>query len=205
MNYYYDVKLNFLSELYNFYEWDELDNIMDVQKIPIVKISFNDFLKFYTNKIKIELDFLEKIKNKTIIKNGLLEYACIFTDTNNAIGVLFNESGESILFSSLSYNDELNIEEVGYKLKKEKINYSVVESNIVSKSLRFENKIKSMVKNEIENMIENKNYSKLKYIYNVVNKINEKNLDLIIENLNNIKDNELLNFYEIMNFNTKNV
>lgn len=208
MNYYFDIKLNFLNELYNYYEWDKNDNILDIEKIPIIKVSFSDFVKIYTKKIKVNNSFLEKIKNKTKIRKGLLEYSVLFTDSNNTIAILFNEKGESILYSSLSYLDELNIEEIGFKLKKEKIDFEVISNKKVSTKIRFDKEMRNFVDFELKNLIDTKNYSKLKYLYNECNKTSEKELYKIINyfnNIENINNDKFLDLYNLITFYYKNV
>ena len=65
MNYIYDILLNFKEEYYDFYDWNKNDNIVHIRKIPILKIDTIDLYNIKNNKIKIELKFLEKIRNKT--------------------------------------------------------------------------------------------------------------------------------------------
>lgn len=164
MFYYFDVKLNFLDKYYYQYEWSQEDRLHDVKRIPIFKILPSDFIKIFTNSIKVEEELIKKICNKTIIDNGLLKYSCIFTDGNSSIVHLFNENGESILYSSLALKDEVNIEELTKKIKYQKINFEEIKKiKLNNKSRVFENK-KNFINKEIEKLKFEKNLLPLKYI-----------------------------------------
>ena len=67
MNYVFDVCLNFSRELFDFYEWNNEDEVLYFLKIPVFKIEeelIDDFIK---NDIKVENVFLKKIYNKSQI------------------------------------------------------------------------------------------------------------------------------------------
>ena len=76
MNYIYDVLVNFNDkEIYEFFEWEKDDNIEHIRRIPIFKVSPKNFIDFKTKKIKVEEEFLNKIKNKTeIFCNKTINY-----------------------------------------------------------------------------------------------------------------------------------
>ena len=126
MNYYYDVVLNFSDELINFYEWEESDSFEYFKKIPLVLVSSKQYKEIVSHDIKVSQDFLESIKEKS--KSNLSDslYTVIFADKNGSTAIEFDESGKSILRSSLLPLDEVNIGEIIYTLNTKKINYEIL-------------------------------------------------------------------------------
>lgn len=166
MNYYYDVLLNFQEEYYMFYEWDEKDNIEFIKKIPLIHVSPKVIIDALENIIEIDKDLLNELSNKTKLKqNKTLEYACIISDGKNSLALEFNQNGLLINKSSLILEDELNINEFIYSINKIKIDYKIVNKLPVAKEIRQDIEIKRVLKLEIDNIYQNKNYSKLKYLY----------------------------------------
>lgn len=166
MNYYYDVLLNFQDKFYMFYEWDEYDNIEYFKKIPMFHTDTKTLSNMVLKIIKVDTDFLKTIENKTKLKqNKYLKYTCIVSDGKNSIALEFNDDGLVINKSSLTVEDELNINEFIYSISKSKINYEIISADYFSKETRQELQIKKILKLEVISMYKQKNYSKLKYIY----------------------------------------
>ena len=165
MSYYYDVILNFQENYCMFYEWDKDDDMEFIKKIPLFHLNQKDFLNFYTKKIKINKDFLEKIEYKTKLKQDNLKYTAIFSDGKNSVALEFNDKGEVINKSSVLLEDELNINEFMYNIEISEIDYEIIGVEKFFKDTRQEMKIKRILKLEINNMYQNSEYSKLKYIY----------------------------------------
>ena len=68
MNYYYDVILNWCENgAYSFYEWNETDYLELIKKIPIFKVKHKIFMDIMLNNISVDENFLELIKDKTLI------------------------------------------------------------------------------------------------------------------------------------------
>ena len=198
MSYYYDVLLNFQDNYCMFYEWDKDDNIEFIKKIPLFHISQKEFLDLFINKIKINKDFLNKIENKTKLKEDYLKYTAIFSDGKNSIALEFNDDGLVINKSSLLLEDELNINEFMYNIELVNLDYNIINKELFYKDTRQELKIKNILKLEINNMYENKDYSKIKYIYlEWFNELND-NYDNMYKQMLNKLDNKLTNKeYEI--------
>ena len=165
MNFYYDITLDFLENNYSFYEIEKTDNFVEVKKIPLFQVGNKVLKDFINNKVKVNQDFLNIIYNKTMLKNSYLEYACILADKNNAIALEFNEEGIVTKYSSLSLMDELNLLEVIYTIKNIDIDYSIISKNHKSMTLRKENIIKDIIKKEITKLYNDKNISKLQFLY----------------------------------------
>ena len=95
MIYVYDVVLNLNSNLIEYFEWEEKDNIKYIRKIPFYKISkttMNDFIK---NNVVVDKDFLDKIYDKCKLEENynndykyLNDYANIIKYGLIMIGIL---------------------------------------------------------------------------------------------------------------------
>lgn len=210
MNYYYDVLLNFQDSYYMFYEWDELDNIEFVKKIPLFHVDSKTLNDMISKKLKFEKSFLEQIENKTKVKqNKYLKYALLISDDKNSLAIELNDEGLIISKSSLMLEDELNINEFIYSVNKTKIDYKVLENDLFYKEIRQETKIKKILKLEINDMYKNKKYSKLKYIY--LEWFNEllESVDTMYKNMLNELNKELTekeyHIYEILKISYNNV
>ncbi len=207
MNYYYDIILNW-NELraYDFYEWNDFDSLELIKKIPLIKIKHKTFLDLVTHNVKIDVSFLEIIKDKTLVsdKKDLkrIEYAALFTDTKNVIAIEFNEKGESISRSKLLVDDELNVLEVIYGLKDTNIDYEIRELLSTENTLRQEKDAKRLIQVEIKNLYQNKEIDKLKYLYYEYKKEKVEDIDYIYENimhdLNTKFNKEILKLYYII-------
>jgi len=185
MNYYYDILLNFQDKFFMFYEWDEFDNIEYFKKIPMFYVDNKTISNMILKIFKVDDDFLNMIENKTKLKqNKYLKYTCIVSDGKNSVALEFNDEGLVINKSSLTVEDELNINEFVYSISKSKINYEIISDDIFYKETRQELKIKKILKLEIESMYKQKNYSKLKYIY-------LEWFDEILDNIENMYNNML--------------
>ncbi len=210
MNYYYDIVLNLNEELYEFYEWEENYSIDFIKKIPLFRVStktLKDNLKYQT---KFSQTMIEQIKNKTIIKkNENLENIFLISDTKNALALEINNEGLVINRSKLLVSDEMNLIEMIYSLKEVKIEYEKIKKYEARKELRQIEKIKKLIKCEIDLLYQEKNRSKLKYLYyewfntveNSLEKMYEEmNTELeknFSEKLNNIYDLIKLSYHKI--------
>lgn len=214
MNYFYDVILNWSEDYaYHFYEWNDTDGLELIKKIPLIRVKHKVFLDIVSNKIKVDKEFLESIKDKTIIsgKNIVnnIVYACLFTDAKNATAVEFNDNGESISYSNLLIDDELNILEVAYDLKEANLNYELIGKKDICKILRQEDAAKKLIRLEINSLYEKKDLVKLKYLYyeykkKAIDSI-EEIYENILDNLDNNFDEDILKLYYIIKLSYHNV
>lgn len=201
MNYYYDILLNFQDVYCMFYEWDSEDAVDFVKKVPLFHIDNKVYKDILTKKIKVNKEFLERIEDKTKLKqNNTLKYACIFGDGKNAIGIEFNDEGVVLNKSSILLEDEININEFMYSIDLIKLDYEVISIDSKRSETRQDEKIKRILKIEINSMYENKNKSKLKYIYlEWFNKLSD-DYDKMYENMLKKLDSKLTKKeYEIYN------
>lgn len=195
MNYIYDITLNFNKELYNFYEWNKEDNVEFYLKIPIFKVEDKIIDDFIKTSFIVDKQFLNKILNKTekysktSVKTN--KYSCIFTSHDRVIAINFNDKGESTYKSYLSIDEEGEILEFSKLIK-----YNLVDYKIKNKCnykylfmTREEKQIKLLIKNNINQIYNNKEYDKLKYVFYEI--YNEKidNKDKMYAKLINLIDN----------------
>lgn len=207
MNYYYDIILNWSEkDFYNFYEWNDFDYLELIKKIPFIKIKHKSLIDIWSNNIKINSEFLNNLKDKTLVSNKnticKIKYACLFTDNKNIIAIEFNEYGESISRSKLLLNDEINALEVSYSLRETEIEYEIIEKIEESKTLRQVNEAKRIINLEINNLYQNKELSKLRYLFyeytgekcEDINKI----YHILINELNNNFSEKFFIIYDII-------
>lgn len=210
MDYYYDVLLNFQDNYYMFYEWDEEDTIEYVKKIPLIHVDSKTILNMISKVLVVDKEFLKKIENKTKLKqNNYLKYTSIFSDGKNALALEFNDDGVVINKSSLILEDELSVNEFMYNVVISKIDYEIKDKVKVTKETRQELKIKKLIKLEVEKMYQNKENSKLKYIYlEWFNKL-ENNINLMYQNMLNKLNDKLTekeySIYELIKLSYNNV
>lgn len=196
MNYYYDIILNW-NELnaYEFYEWNDFDYLELIKKIPLIKVKHKTLVDLICNKVRVEKEFLEMIKDKTLVSNKKnfkrIDYACLFTDTKNVIALEFNEEGLSISRSNLLIDDDLNVLEVIYGIKETNLNYEILNKIDNEPTLRQEREAKKLILLEINNLYEKKEIDKLKYLYYEYKKENINDIDYIYEQIKSDLDKKL--------------
>lgn len=209
MNYYYDLNLNFQENNYYFYEWLDEDDIINIKKIPILRVSHYLFSKIYSSNFILDKNILEKIENKTFVDNTNIKYAALFSDTNQVIAIIFDEKGLSVKRSSLLFSEEINILELMYTLKPQDLEITCVNKIKSSYEYRIYNKIKALLQNELKIIEETKNNSKLKYLYKEKTGKTENNFELMIKELNDCFTKEItkndINLYKIVIDSYKNV
>jgi len=213
MNYYYDVILNWCENgAYSFYEWNETDYLELIKKIPIFKVKHKIFMDIMLNNISVDENFLELIKDKTLISGREIKkllYVCMFTDGKNVIALEFNQEGLSINRSNLTLDDELNVLEAAYILKEYSLEYVNVSKIDKREVLRQEDEATKLIYLEINNLYKNKDYAKLKYLYYEYKKEKIDDIDIIYNNIiSDLKDNfskNILKLYYIIKLSYHNV
>ncbi|MDD4036024.1 MAG: DUF3603 family protein [Bacilli bacterium] len=171
MNYIYDTLLNWSdTNIYEFYEWRTSDDLEHIKKMPIIKVSYKDFKNLYNCGIIVDKSILDCIYQKTILfKNkagNTLEYAAVFTNGLKAIAIEFDKQGKSIYKSDLLIEEETEVNELVRKKDCTVIRYKIIERNKKRILMtRFEEETKIYLINEFNKLYEDKNVSKLKYLY----------------------------------------
>lgn len=192
MNYIYDVLLNYNDEVYDCYEWNLNDNIIHIRRIPLIKVNSKDLLEIRENKIKINDEFLNQIKGRTEIfskkKDELYDFSSIFSDGLDALAVVFDDKGNSILKSKMLFDEENEVLEVCERIQEHEVEYYILKEEMIDPfKTRFERIKDKYIKNEIKLI---KDLDKLKYLYyECFNEIEDEK-EKIIERINNeLKNN----------------
>ena len=185
MNYFYDLLINLSDDVpYNFFEWNKNDDIMHLKKSPVFKINTSDLKNFLSFNIKIDEDFLTEIENKTEgYDKNFIKYMALFTDNNNSLVLEFNEEGKAIARSKLLLEEQLDLMEIAYSLKRVIINYKKLDLINQNDELRQIKELKHFLNLEIKTLYENNNLSKLRYLYNEVFNQDNKELESIYKDL----------------------
>ena len=200
MNFIYDIYVNFKTIPYNFFDWDKNDNIIHLKKIPVLKINDNTFKLIYFNKIRINNNILNEIKNKTEIwkEKKKIKYCLLFCSDKSIIAIKFDKYGNSIKKSTLYIDEELEIIEALKKEKETSFNFEILEIKNEQLCTRLQFKKYAFIKNSLKNI----SYEKLKYIYfECFNKVETKQkmlLNLKKIKYNSIKFNKLYNILKII-------
>lgn len=166
MNYVYDILLNLQRRPYDFFEWNESDEIIHIRKIPFFRVSTKDLYNIKNHQIKFDEEFLKKIKNRCEVftnKNvKILKYVCLFSDTNVALALEINEYGEKVRSSRLLIDEELDVNEVSQNIECSSINYFF---NKIEQLPNFKTRKELKMYDYILKQLVNDNYDKLKYLY----------------------------------------
>lgn len=207
MIYIYDIILNFNSVFYEFYEWDSKDNLTFIRKIPLVKVDTNFINDILTKNVVIDDPIVLEITNKCEItsckKANKIKYACLFTDSLKVIGVILNDKKQIIKVSDLLLDEANDVINISKRTNIRSITYNILENKNNEFFLtKKEIKIKNYLQDEIQNIQNKKDFSKLSYLYfEYFNKIPDNNCDISKELLNSFKNNlttKHIELYELL-------
>ena len=172
MIYTYDILLNWTKDerLKEFYEWTLEDDLEHIKKMPIIRIRESLLKDLLTSKIKIDKTFLSKIKYKTesYFHNEIdvIDYAVIVTTEKKSLALELDNEGNVMYKSSLLIDEEEEVLEIGEELVIMDIPYEVITKNKkVSYLTRKEEEEKKFLIKEIKKIKQNKEESKLNYLY----------------------------------------
>ena len=172
MIYTYDILLNWTKgeRLKEFYEWTLEDDLEHIKKMPIIRIRESLLKDLLTSKIKIDKTFLSKIKYKTesYFHNEIdvIDYAVIVTTEKKSLALELDNEGNVMYKSSLLIDEEEEILEIGEDLVVMDIPYEVIsKTNNISYLTRKEEEERRFLTKEIKKIKQNKEKSKLNYLY----------------------------------------
>lgn len=170
MIYIQNIELCFNDKLYDFFDWNKITR---VKKIPIIKISNQQYQEIVNNKVIIDLK----------------EEFIIITNKKSAIALNLKNNTRS----SLMFDDEDEVLKISKKCEIQALNYKIEGIIPISfKTYNEEEKIKKL-NNNINNLYHNLDYEKLKYIYFECFNKSENNIELIVKTLlNSLENKEIL-------------
>ena len=208
MKYVYDIILNFNDKFYEFYEWNESDNVDYIKKIPVFKVSNNVIRDLKLNKIQVDLDFIKSICDKCEIymNNGIgsIEYACIFCSGEDALGIEFNYKGISMYKSSLMIDEEQDVIDYSRKLKKVDLRYDILSNDNIRYITRKEEYMINFINMELEEIRRDNDIDKLKYLYYECFNKEEDNISKIYLDFEKYITNFSLKLYNLLKLSYSN-
>ena len=199
MNYIYDIILNFNEEFYDFYEWKSNDNVINVRKIPVLKVDENTYIALRNNKVQVSLETIEVLKKNFSLYNEKIEgnIICLITNGMSAFGVMFNNNGYLIKRSSMLFDEEEEVIDESENIKEVKIEFIKNEkqeknnvSRIVKEKQKFINDYISSLDDELT----------LKYIYyDYFEKEENKNniKEILLKEITRKWNNKLSKLYDL--------
>lgn len=189
MNYMYDILLNFTNskKVYEFFEWESTDVIINVKKIPIFKIAKETLWDLLNYRIKVDKSFLKKIENTSIVykqNKKRFKHLAIFSDGSKAIGINLSDNGIVEYKSSMLLDEEEEATYIAEKLQLEKLEYQKLEKLKKEEFItRKEEEEKNFLLKEINLLYKNNDLEKLKYLYIEYFDKKEENIDNIYNKL----------------------
>lgn len=171
MNYIYDVLLNFTNpkRVYDFFEWELNDTIINIKKVPVIKVSKEMLLDIFNYKVKVDKSFLKTIEGLAIVykqSKKKFKYLSILSDGAKSLGVSFNDNGIVEYRSSMLLDEEEEASFIADKLSVEKIDYKKLEEYKKDTFVtRKEEEEKDFLVKEINFLYDTNDLEKLKYLY----------------------------------------
>lgn len=158
MQYYYDVLGNFSEYILKFYEWESNDDIVNIKKIPFIKISKEDMRVLLSYSVILEMDNI--VKNSKDKANYLL-----FSTGCDALMVELNQEGKIIYYSSLLIEDELEVNELAHSMNTIKLKFKVLDKIKILSDYRQGEKAKNLIFHELKKIKDNDNKDECLYYY----------------------------------------
>ena len=205
MNYIYDVILNFQKEYYDFYEWNQKDNIYHMRKIPIVKISNKQFYEIKNNIIKFNESTIQYFNHKNIRaerfkQNSIskLKNTIIICNQQEAMAIKINKDGTIQLKSALLPDEEDDAIEILKFQNEIKLNYQIIQKNKPKLfKTRFELENENFIRKALEKIYTEKNSKQLNYLCLECFNQPESNIHLAYQKLNKEIDKANDNFQKL--------
>lgn len=193
MHYIYDILVDLKKELYDFYDWNKEDKILNLRKTPIFKVRSKVLHDFSHRIVRIDPDFFTKIYNKTdaFYKNCFhsLPYVCILTDSKKAFVFEFKDN-QNLYISSMLFDEEEEVIDISKKMEWIEINYQVIRNRRQNLKTRKEIKKIQFINRELQKI----NESKLRYLYlEYFGQKGENKNQILVDIQNHLEDRIFLN------------
>lgn len=169
MNYIYDVLLNFQKDFYDFYEWNQDDEIIHIRKIPLFYINNKDYYTIKNSTVSFNKEFCSKIHNRTEkfkkINVTLLNYVFLISNGKETMALKLGKNGIVTHKSSLLLDENEEISEMAEDLKLYNLEYKVIKLNDESINTRYEKENILDISNKLKFLYNHKEDDKLKFLY----------------------------------------
>ncbi len=199
MNYIYDIILNFNEEFYDFYEWKNNDNVINVRKIPVLKVDENTYVSLRNNKVQVSMETIDSLKKNFSLYNEKIEgnIICLVTNGMSAFGVMFNNNGYLIKRSSMLFDEEEEVIDESENIKEVKIEFIKNEKQKSDNISRIVKEKQKFIKDYISSLDDELT---LKYIYyDYFEKEEDKNniKEILLSEINNKWNSKLSKLYDL--------
>ena len=207
MIYIYDLLLNYQDSdrLVEFFEWGREDHFEHVKRIPLFVVPSVDIDHFCFSDIKVDSNFLELIKGKTLLYKRKKSnfYSCLFCDLNRVIAVEFSKSGHVIARSCLLLDEEEEVIESSKSVDEEHISYKVLDDSYdISFLTRKEEFQKRYLLSEVVSFLENKDMDMFNYLYEEIFGKEDLSFDIkyqkLLEDMSNHFDSRYQKIFDII-------
>ena len=204
MNYIYDITLNLnKNKIYDFYEWKDEDNPEFILKIPVYKVDSDTFLNLKNNDIIVNKNFLNMIEDKTETYSpnsiNIIRYCALFVSDAGVVAIEFDSDGNNYMKSIVSIDEENEIIDAVKNIKYVILEYKIKRKikNNIKFSTRNEKSIESYMLSKIDEMKQNCEYSKLKYIFYELYNEKSEDVERIYSKLINVSKNDNSKFNKL--------
>ena len=199
MNYIYDIILNFNEEFYDFYEWKSNDNVINVRKIPVLKVDENTYISLRNNKVQVSMETIDSLKKNFSLYNEKIEgnIICLITNGMSAFGVMFNNNGYLIKRSSMLFDEEEEVIDESENIKEVKIDFIKNEKQKSNNISRIVKEKQKFIKDYISSLDDELT---LKYIYyDYFEKEEDKNniKEILLSEINSEWNSKLSKLYDL--------
>lgn len=199
MNYIYDIILNFNEEFYDFYEWNNNDNVINVRKIPVLKVDENTYVSLRNNKIQVSMETIDSLKKNFSLYNEKIEgnIICLITNGMSAFGVMFNNNGYLIKRSGMLFDEEEEVIDESENIKEVKIDFIKNEKQKSNNISRIVKEKQKFIKDYISSLDDELT---LKYIYyDYFEKEENKNniKEILLSEINSEWNSKLSKLYDL--------
>lgn len=199
MNYIYDIILNFNEEFYDFYEWKSNDNVINVRKIPVLKVDENTYISLRNNKVQVSMETIDSLKKNFSLYNEKIEgnIICLITNGMSAFGVMFNNNGYLIKRSGMLFDEEEEVIDESENIKEVKIDFIKNEKQKSNNISRIVKEKQKFIKDYISSLDDELT---LKYIYyDYFEKEENKNniKEILLSEINSEWNSKLSKLYDL--------
>lgn len=199
MNYIYDIILNFNEEFYDFYEWKNNDNVINVRKIPVLKVDENTYVSLRNNRVQVSMETIDSLKKNFSLYNEKIEgnIICLITNGMSAFGVMFNNNGYLIKRSSMLFDEEEEVIDESENIKEIKIEFIKNEKQKSNNISRIVKEKQKFIKDYISSLDDELT---LKYIYyDYFEKEENKNniKEILLSEINSKWNSKLSKLYDL--------
>ena len=150
MNYVYDIVLNFQKKFYDFFEWNENDDILHIRRIPLFSVNDNDYINIKNNLLVFDKEFQNKIFNKAErFKNiyvSNIAYACLISNKKEVLAIKLNKNGFLIARSSLLFDEADDIIRISKNLDFSTIGYRIIKIDCPNNFKRSRHSFSSIIR-----------------------------------------------------------